>query len=156
MDQIHDKDRTTLLFMVGLPGSGKTTWARAYAEEFGFTVRSSDDVRRDLYGDETVQGDSSVVFSVLHSLIERDLSKGRNVIMDTTGLTPRSREAIRRFRGLGATCIAVVLDVPDGVCIERNRSRERVVPDEAMERMMGTRDAPRLSEGFDRIVRVVP
>ena len=45
-------------------------------------------------------------------------------------------------------------DVPAEVCRERNRRRERVVPDEALDRMAQKLVPPRLEEGFGRITVV--
>jgi predicted kinase len=49
---------------------------------------------------------------------------------------------------------AVLFDVPLETCLERNRRRERVVPEEAMRRMAGKLKAPTFEEGFSKITVV--
>jgi predicted kinase len=49
---------------------------------------------------------------------------------------------------------AVYFDVPLEVCRARNLRRERVVPDEAMERMAAKLVAPGMAEGFVKITVV--
>jgi predicted kinase len=44
--------------------------------------------------------------------------------------------------------------VPLEVCRERNRRRNRVVPDEVLERMAAKLVPPTVEEGFDRVVVV--
>ena len=48
----------TLTLLIGLPGSGKTTYAKNYAQKYINDVvhLSSDKIRQELYGDETIQG----------------------------------------------------------------------------------------------------
>jgi len=45
----------------------------------------------------------------------------------------------------------VFFDVPLDVCMQRNRGRNRVVPDEAMRDMAARLAPPSLDEGFNKI-----
>ena len=49
---------------------------------------------------------------------------------------------------------AIFFDVPATVCRERNRSRGRRVPEEAMNRLAGKLQPPTLEEGFAKITVV--
>jgi predicted kinase len=57
-------------------------------------------------------------------------------------------------KGFGYEVQAVFFDVPLEVCLERNKRRERVVPEDIMRRMTAKLKAPSFEEGFSKIVVV--
>lgn len=74
---IRDKKKPVLYMFVGLPASGKSYYTRKLAKKTGASIHSPDDIRRELYGDERIQGDRNTVFNTLHSRIKEDLREGK-------------------------------------------------------------------------------
>ena len=115
----------------GNPGTGKSTLARALAENVGAQVISTDDVRRELRAADTIVGESGVLDAGLYSqrnvevvyqvVIERAealLRSGHSVILDGTWRHPHLRaqahrvaaethSAIVEFECVAATGLAV-------------------------------------------------
>jgi predicted kinase len=109
-----------------------------------------------LADDATDQSIHARVFSTIRYLLRQRLAIGRPVTyIDATHLTPAERRPYARIaEWYGCDLEAVFFDVPVSVCIERNRSRGRVVPEEAIHAMAEKLRAPSKEEGFAR-VRVV-
>ena len=136
-----------IVVLVGLPGSGKST----YVEQLGAGVLSSDTIRKLLADDETIQTIHDRVFQTLRYLLRHRLQLRRPVTyIDATNLTPQERRPyIGIGKTFGCTLEAVYFDVPLAVCRERNRARQRVVPDEALDSMAAKLVPPSAAEGFD-------
>lgn len=152
---MHTKRNNVLLVPVGIPGSGKSTYAQRHRKEWGndVTVVSTDRIRAELYGDPGIQGDNQEVFARAYQKAEAALRRGRSVYFDATNLTPAYRLVLLyRLAPYAGRCVALYFRVPLEVCKRRNRRRARVVPEDVLERMAGQLTAPTRDEGFDQIV----
>jgi predicted kinase len=143
-----------IIVLTGLPGSGKSTWL----ERRGVTALSSDWVRLVLADDMTDQSIHPRVFQTLRYLLRHRLAMGRpETYVDATHLTPEERRPyIQIARWYGCEAEAVFFDVPLETCRERNRARNRVVPDETMLLMAAKLRPPSVEEGFARVTVVGP
>jgi predicted kinase len=146
------KSKGAVVLSIGLPGSGKSTWFKRH----NILPLSSDMVRILLFDDVTEQRYQDLVFSTLRSMLRaRLLSKRPWNYVDATNLSPHERRSwIKLARDFGYEAHAVFFDVPPEVCIERNRRRERNVPEDVMLRMANKLRPPKFEEGFAKITVV--
>jgi predicted kinase len=151
-DQQKRAPKGVVVLAIGLPGSGKSTWFKRR----GVTPLSSDLLRTILFDDITEQRYQSLVFSTLRSLLRaRLIAKMPWNYVDATNLSPHERRQwIKMSKSFGFEVHAVYFDVPLEVCLERNRKRERLVPEDVMRRMGQKLRAPTFEEGFSKIVVV--
>lgn len=153
-----------LLVLVGLPGSGKSTWVERFvAIHSGYPVVSTDDCRQRLYGDAAIQGDWRQVWASVQTQWQQGLDaitegQGSGVIYDATNARRRYRRlALAAARHMGFQPIVLVwVDVPLSVALVRNRQRARHVPDEVIETMHRRLQAapPTLADGADHLIRI--
>jgi len=146
------KSKGAVVLSIGLPGSGKSTWFKRHS----ILPLSSDMVRILLFDDVTEQRYQDLVFSTLRAMLRaRLLARRPWNYLDATNLSPHERRSwIKLAHDFGYEAHAVFFDVPPEVCIERNRRRERNVPEDAMQRMAGKLRPPKFEEGFAKITVV--
>lgn len=143
---------TTFWMMVGLPGSGKSVEAQEIAKEYNATVFSSDALRAELYGDESIQGDNTKLFEELHRRIKDCLRAGKSAIYDATNINYKRRMAfIAELNTIPCKKICVLMATPYKECLKRNAWRERKVPAYVIEKMYRKFDIPWYYEGWDEI-----
>jgi predicted kinase len=142
----------TVVLAIGLPGSGKSSWFKRNK----ITPLSSDLLRALLFDDPTEQRYQDLIFSNLRSMLKARLIARRPMnYVDATNLTPQERQGwIKLAKDYGYEVQAVLFDVPLETCLERNRRRDRLVPEEAMRRMAGKLKPPSFDEGFSKITVV--
>ena len=149
-------DRPTLILLVGLPGAGKTTYAKKYVADNDNTMHlSSDLIRQELWGDEAIQGDNNKVFSLMHDMTITALNHGKSVVYDATNITRKDRAFIISKCPKFAKIEAHIVWAPIETCIERDAARERTVGKDVIDRMLKRFHAPYYDEGIDEIQVIV-
>lgn len=143
-----------LVVLVGVSGSGKSTFARARFKPT--EVVSSDFCRGLVADDENDQSATPDAFDVLHYIVGTRLRRGLLTVVDATNVQAEARASLVRLaRDHDVLADAVVLDVPESLAAERNRQR----PDRsfgpgviARQHRDLVRSLPRLKkEGFRRV-----
>ena len=112
----------SLVVLIGASGSGKSTFA---AKHFRPTqVLSSDYFRGLVADDENDQSASTDAFDVLHYVAGKRLAAGRVTVIDATNVQQHARaQLVALAREHNVLPVAVVLDLPEDVCVSRNAAR---------------------------------
>jgi predicted kinase len=134
-----------LVILVGMQGSGKSTW---YHTNLAAThVHVSKDLMTNVRNRDLRQREQ----------IHKAITEGRSVVVDNTNPTPAVRAPLIELgHSLGARVIACYFEIPVKSAVERNRLREgrARVPDVAIYVTSKKLVPPTVEEGFDE-VRVV-
>jgi protein phosphatase len=111
-----------LVVLVGASGSGKSMFARQHFK--ATEILSSDAFRAMVSDDETDQSSTGDAFDALYYLLETRLRRMRLTVIDATNVVSADRQKLVQIaRKYYTFAIAIVLNVPEKTCVERNRSR---------------------------------
>lgn len=140
--------------LVGLPGSGKSTYAKEWTSK-GTVILSSDEIRKELWGDANDQQNPARVFEEMFVRAAAALNEGKDVVYDATNLDAKTRvRTLNRLRqavkeSFHAMCCVIVCSISE--CKRRQDERDRKVPDEVIDRMARKFESPWYNEGWDII-----
>lgn len=112
----------SLVVLVGASGSGKSTFA---AQHFGpWETLSSDFCRGLVSNDPNAQDATTAAFDVLHHVVATRLDAGLLTVVDATNVQAAARRSLVDLaRAHDVLPVAIVLDVPEDVCLQRNTVR---------------------------------
>lgn len=147
----NENFETELVMLAGISGCGKSTYANKKREN-GYAVFSSDALRKELYGDEKIQGNPSDIFRKLTERSKEALKSGQSCVVDATNLSrKRRRNFLMNFKRIRCFKRCVLFVVPVEECLKRNRQRGRNVDEEVIQKMIKSFQCPYPYEGWDRI-----
>ena len=114
--------KLSLVVLIGPSGSGKSTFARKHF--MPTEILSSDACRGMVSDDENDQAVTNEAFEVLHFIAGKRLALGRLTVIDATNVQPEARKPLVELaRQYHCLPVAIVLDLPERLCQERNRGR---------------------------------
>jgi predicted kinase len=144
--------------LIGIPGSGKSTFAQILAAEIDGLIIATDAIRRQLYGAETIQGDWLEIEAEIFQQMEIAIANHQPVIYDATNVSRTWRMDFfsKTARWENIRWVGWLFETPIEICQERNSQRERQVPPVIIERMNETLQSspPDKTEGMMAIYPV--
>lgn len=113
-----------LLMIKGLPGSGKSTYARQLVAASQYTRVNKDDLRAMLHNGSHSKSKEATVLKIRDAVVVEALTKGSNVVVDDTNFAPVHEIRLRELaKEHGAQFQSKLIDTPVDVCIERDLKR---------------------------------
>lgn len=141
----------TLTLLVGIPGSGKSTYAKTKIDR-RCKIVSSDAIRKELFFDEADQEHNDIVFKTLYERARNFLIDGKDVVIDATNSTIENRKlALSHFSDLNIKRKAIVIETPLENCITYDKKRRRIVGEKIINEFAESYTFPTKEEGFDDI-----
>jgi len=112
----------SLVVLIGPTGAGKSTFAHRHFRPT--EILSSDTFRAMIADDENEQSVTEDAFALLHAALDARLKHRRLTVVDATNVQGFARKALLALaKTWHALVVAVVFDLPERVCVERNASR---------------------------------
>ena len=146
--------RPKFIMLVGIPGSGKSTYAENLINSTNSIHLSSDGIRAELYGNEAIQGNPSEVFKIMHERTLEALTNGINVVYDATNIIRKDRASIMSKIPKDVEAECHIMWTPIEICIKRDSERERTVGKEVITRMYSRFQPPCYDECFN-IIKII-
>lgn len=144
--------RPTMTMLVGLPASGKSTYAKQLAEKTNAIVFGSDALREEMFGDVNDQSHNGELFNELHRRIKKCLKSGNNAIYDATNISSKRRAAfLSELKHIDCKKSCVIIATPYEQCLKNNKNRDKRVPEWVIERMYKKWQTPFWFEGWKSI-----
>lgn len=125
-----------ILFLKGLPGSGKSTYAREIVAKGDWKRVNKDDLRA-MLDDGKWSKDNEKWVNLMQEIITRQsLTAGYSVIVDNTHLAPRHEEHYRQIaKEYNAKFEVKFFDTPIEECIKRDLQRSDSVGEKVIRQM---------------------
>ena len=142
----------TVYIMVGVPGAGKTTFAKRYLPHAVYL--GTDSIREELYGRELTLRGRKRVRRILYDRMKETLAAGDDIVIDCTNITRRRRKMLLDKLPSGTRAVAIYLDTPLMAALQNNRRRKRHVPMIGICTMYQTLSEPSETEGFARVYKI--
>lgn len=150
-----------LWLLVGIPGSGKSTWVKEQMKTNPGAWCSRDNVRFSMVGeDEDYFARENEVFEAWIFSIQAAIRNNsiENVYIDATHLNEKSRnKVLNRLNLEGVALNAVVFNTPLEICLERNAQRtgRACVPETAIRNMYKNFRNPAYDKRkYDKIIEI--
>ena len=154
VSKVPEGEKVKLIVMIGLPGSGKST-KRDELKYQNYAYISSDELRKVVAGSEEDQDHNQQVFDTFYKMLDWEMSHRYNTILDATNINMKARrrifEIIEPYRDQ-IEVTAYIMNIPIEEVIERDKSRERSVGIEVINKFLNNYQHPQKFEGFDHII----
>lgn len=147
--------KNTLIVLCGISGSGKSTFRDLLCESNHFAIVCPDFIRKELYGDESVQGDGNKVFSKAFEDLNNFGACHFDCVFDATNTTKKARKKVIEQGRKHFDFILCYYFAPDLTkSIENQKKRERQMPHDVLVRQVQQWQTPTLDEGFDYVCEI--
>jgi heterogeneous nuclear ribonucleoprotein U-like protein 1 len=156
------KTNPEIIVMVGLPGSGKSTWRDNFLSDKSYVIVSSDDEIEAMAaadGTDYNRGFQNYIgkaTAISQQKFKEAVNTHKNIIWDQTNLNPKKRKGILQQVPKHYKKIAVVFEVdPDELqsrLDKREKSTGKRIPSNVMQSMAKSYVKPSRAEGFDEVI----
>ena len=148
-----------IIFMCGLPASGKTTFSKQFVIDHPNFIRiGADDVRKELYGSEDEFGDGFEIYKAILKKMKQCVENGQSFIYDAVNMKKSYRlDFLNEFRKWPKISeykkILFQMMISNSKARERFLERKRNIPIESVEEYFNMKitEYPNTDEGWDEI-----
>jgi predicted kinase len=159
LDKFKNLPTPYILILVGTPLSGKTTFIRKYFPDT--EVISRDEILMEVYGSRNYNEafknvDQKKVDKTLRDRMTEYGKEGRNVLVDMTNLSPKTRKANLAYFGKDYYKVVVAFPILPMEEYQRrndyrNETENKYIPDNVLRSMISNYVIPTLDEGFNEV-----
>lgn len=145
MTEIHNN---ILAFTVAPPGAGKTYFSTRLEKVVPGLVRvSSDEIRKEITGSENDLSKDKEVWEAIHERVEIIANNSKDILFDATNVKFKNRNFLYKIAyKTNHHLVSFVLLTSKEKCFAQNKNRERVVPEDVIEKMFKNLEYSSLDE----------
>jgi predicted kinase len=150
----------TLLMLIGVPASGKSTWIKENCDPLGYNLLSTDNYIDSIASEESITYNEAFQKHIkqattnMNKLAQFAFDNDRNVVWDQTNLTTKSRKSKLAMVPKHYQKIAMYFVTPNGEEHKRRLDSRtgKTIPYHILKNMIDTIEPPSYDEGFDKII----
>lgn len=150
-------------FLVGLPGSGKSTWVKKFNENYHNVVISTDDyieraaAKAGQSYNEAFKGAIDAATQDMAEQLAYAIENEKTIIWDQTNLTVKSRKPkVEKLMKAGYEVVAVVFEISPAEIYRRRALRsiqtDKTIPSHVLQSMAASYVRPTVEEGFTKVI----
>ena len=153
-----------VILAIGVPGSGKTTVLKNFAQNYHYAYLSADELRIEMNiapNNPLISSDNPMtqgMWDEMRHRLAQYLKEGKTVVVDATFTRADLRqEFVELAKRNGAQKVqGVFVDTPSELAWERNEQRDRKAPREVFDKRVHDlrENPPSLEDGFDSVFRL--
>lgn len=154
-----------IVLLVGLPGSGKSTYLKENEDRFkDYVIASSDNIiqeeaeKKNKSYDELFEQMIGQADTQFKELVQTSLSENKNIVIDRTNLTKKSRNKMLSNVPSNYKKTVIYFDIDDDIIDERleerSKKEKKTIRFMVLERMKIQFEEPSYDEGFDEILTI--
>lgn len=142
-----------IIFLCGLPASGKSTFAQHFVKTHPEFVRiGADSVRERLYGSQDSYGNPEEIYLEILMEMKAALNSGKSILYDAVNMRRSYRlDYLRELAGYDAERTIIQLPTSKEVCRERFLQRKRSIPLASVDHYFELDEHPTYEEGWNHI-----
>ena len=118
-----DQAMPLVVITVGIPGSGKSTWAKVFCSSSGYTRICPDDIREELTGSVSDQSKNALVWKTAYNRLAQAIEQKQNVIFDSTACN------VNTIKQLEETCNGRAIPIFKIFNVDASEARKRIAED---------------------------
>lgn len=133
---------STLVILMGLPGSGKSFVSSYLKQKYGFVILSGKDITTQIFGTEKVSGKQyTEVYKIVRQRASELLTQGKSVVIDGTNLKKQFRQQIYDEVKCEKTLL-IYLKVDDHTALDRISKRSNTCSQETFDNFKSQIEEP--------------
>lgn len=132
----------TILILKGLPGSGKTTYARLLVKSLNYIRVNKDDLRGMMSNGQWNRSKEPLIVTVRNNIIVNAILSDLDVVVDDTNFNPfhtgdieKIADTLRRKHNIKIRVAEETMDTPIEECIKRDLDRAKPVGEKVIREM---------------------
>lgn len=143
-----DESKFEVVMMSAIAGSGKDTYIKNHLSDWN--VVSLDDIRKELKVKPTDKSGNGRVIQLAKERAKQFMRKKQNFVWNATNITAQMRlQLIELFESYGGKVTIIYVEVPYKTLVTQNNSREEVVPQAVIDKMVDKLEPPTRDEAYN-------
>jgi len=151
-----------IIILIGLPGSGKSTYCEKIIKEKEYVIASTDNLIEEYakgvgitYSEAWYIVDHKILKKIFDTNIKEAIKENKNIIVDRTNMFKKSRNSILNIIPKNYKKIAIIFEIPEDELknrlLKRGQDTGKIISEDIVE-FFASNYVPPIDKDFDQII----